>query len=271
MQVHAKTIVVKLGGNVLTDVDATAGIAADVVALIAAGNSVVLVHGGGNLIDEHLKALGIKLEKKEGLRVTNAETLEAVQEVLDFVNADLGARLAAAGVVTEGFNSKSGLLTASKAVIKNVAGIACDLGFVGTVNGVDSTALKAAIAEGKTPLVAPLAVDVSGQLFNINADEVASAVASALAADSLLFMSDVPGVLHKEGLGSLPVVSPIDLDKLMADGTVHSGMIPKLEKAFEALETGVSSVQIIDGRQPGSLLKALSKPGSNGTVLAVKS
>ena len=269
MKAPVNTIVVKLGGNVLTDLSATAAIADDIATVIAQSGAVILVHGGGNLIDEHLKALGITLQKKQGLRVTDDQTLKAVQEILDFVNGDLVGRFTIDGLCIQGFNSTSGLLQAKQALLNGADGTQFDLGHVGEITGVNVEALKESLAQGKTPLVAPLAVGAGEKLFNINADEAASAIASALGADSLIFMSDVPGVLHKDGSkGSLPVISQIDFDQLVADGTVHSGMIPKLTKAFQALNTGVASVQIIDGREPGSLLKALSQPGINGTVVA---
>jgi acetylglutamate kinase len=207
--------------------------------------------------------------KKQGLRVTDDATLSVVKTVLDEVNGQLVAELRSHGLNAVGFPSSSVLLTAKKLILTDAQCEPVDLGHVGSIIAVDAGALALALQQGQVPVVAPIGSDASGNYYNVNADEVASSVATFVKAGSLVFLSDVPGVLSTNGSSSIvPLISADDCQALIADGTVKGGMIPKLTTALQAASKGVSYVQIIDGREQGALFKAFTQPGANGTVIA---
>lgn len=262
-------IVIKLGGQVFSQGDQyLKSIAADLAALQASGHQLVLVHGGGVLIDEALKAAGIVPQKRDGLRITDADTMAVVQQVLDGVNVSLSQTLRGFGLQIAGLASTAGVLKAQPTCAIDSQGLEFDLGFVGSVNNVNKEVVATLLGDQVIPLIAPLALGEDGvTLFNVNADNVAAAVAEHIGADMLVFMSDVPGVIGPDSINVKKLVKA-HCDHLTALGTVSGGMLAKLHNAFKAAECGVGCVQIIDGTQAHSLLEAVDHPGVSGTLIA---
>lgn len=266
----SKTIVIKLGGQVVApqSADYLHALASDLRALLEAGNTLVLVHGGGVLIDKALKEKGIEPQKKDGLRITDAATMEVVEEVLDSVNANVSKQLQGFGLNIAEFGAKNTILTCLQKSAIDTTGLEFALGFVGSVTDVDTNALNNAVKVGQIPLLAPLAACPGfDSLFNVNADNAASMVAEQLEADMLIFMTDVPGVIGADDIG-VKTLRKAHSDHLSAIGAVKGGMLPKLHSAFRAAENGVGCIQIIDGTKPGALLESVLNPGSYGTLIA---
>ena len=255
------TIVVKIGGSTLGAYDTTLE---DVVALQRRGLRPVVVHGGGALISEWLKLHDVPTRFERGLRVTDERTLEVVVAVLaGLVNKQLVAALTAAGGRTVGLSGADGGLLKARQLDEK-------LGFVGEVAEVDTRPLVDLLDDGFVPVLAPIAVEwrvrlrrTSGQLLNINADTAAGAVAAALAASRLVFLTDVPGI-RDEGGETLPALSPPRAEELSAAGVIDGGMIPKVEACLRAAAAGCRSV-IADGRRAGALLAAIEE--KTGTVV----
>jgi acetylglutamate kinase len=253
------TIVVKIGGSTLGAHDTAL---ADVVALQRRGLRPVVVHGGGALISEWLKRHGVPTRFERGLRVTDAATLEVVVAVLaGLVNKQLVAALTGAGGNAAGISGADGGLLKARQLDEK-------LGFVGEVAEVDTRPLLDLLEDGFVPVLAPIAVEwrgeaPSGQLLNINADTAAGAIAVALAARRLVFLTDVPGI-RDEGGETLPALSPLRADELSAAGVIEGGMIPKVEACLGAAAAGCRSV-IADGRRAGALLAAIEE--KTGTVV----
>jgi acetylglutamate kinase len=273
-------IVIKLGGQVFSHGDLyLKDIASDLAALAKAGHQLVLVHGGGVLIDAALAKAGIQPQKRDGIRITDNATMAVVQPVLDGINASLTAQLTRYGLPVQGLDSGAGVLLAKPAHAIDSQGLEFDLGFVGNIADVDVDMLETLLDSGIMPLIAPLAVgavtncvnvgdDNSGAtLFNVNADNVAAAVAEHIESDMLIFMSDVPGVIGPNSIGVKKLVKA-HCDHLTAVGTVTGGMLTKLHNAFSAAESGVDCVQIIDGTKPHVLLESIYRPGVSGTLIA---
>ena len=255
------TIVIKIGGSTLGAHDTTL---ADVVALQRRGLRPVVVHGGGALISEWLKLHGLPTRFERGLRVTDARTLEVVVAVLaGLVNKQLVAALTAAGGNAAGLSGADGGLLKARQLDKK-------MGFVGEVAEVDTRPLLGLLDGGFLPVLAPIAVEwrvrlrrTSGQLLNINADTAAGAVAAALAASRLVFLTDVSGI-RDEGGETLPALSARRAEELSAAGVIDGGMIPKVEACLRAAAAGCRSV-IADGRRAGALLEAIEE--TTGTVV----
>lgn len=262
-------IIVKLGGQVFSQGDLYLNdIASDLMVLLANGHQLILVHGGGVLIDEQLNAAGIQPQKRDGLRITDAATMQVVQQVLDGVNANLTQKFKSFGLPVQGLPSSACVLQAKPVCAIDSHGLEFDLGFVGSVTSVDTGAIDAILQNGGIPLIAPLAKGTQEEtLFNVNADNVASAVAEHVNGEMLVFMSDVPGVIGPNSIGVKKLVKA-HCDHLTAVGTVTGGMLAKLHNAFSAAESGVDCVQIIDGTKPHSLLESVDKPGVSGTLIA---
>jgi acetylglutamate kinase len=268
-----KIVIIKLGGNVLTSANAVKALALQLCSLQFAGFNTLLVHGGGNFIDQALVQNGIAVKKDHGIRITDATTMTVVQEVLDKLNGQLENQLRALGINTLGCNSASGIISATLAEAVVVDGQKIDLGLVGSIESVSTAKLCSLLQSNVTPLVAPIAAGPKDSRLNINADDAAASIASSLNAHALLFLSDVPGVLVQEtaepaAVKTMPQLTLAQWQELVANGTVNGGMIPKLKTAFTAALNGVKSVQIIDGTVPGSILKAITQPGSTGTLIA---
>jgi acetylglutamate kinase len=266
-------VVIKLGGEVVASPD-MAVIAADVSAMRARGERVVLVHGGGAQATAMQKRLGQAPNIVAGRRVTDAEALEVIKMVVaGKMNVDACSALVAAGASPVGLHGASALaVRATKRPPRVVAGAGpdpIDFGLVGDVTGVNRDLIALLSGAGYVPVLACLGADEQGVVLNINADVVANRVAIALDAKALVLVSDVPGVLRKVGdpasrIGRLSVAEG---RKAIADGVVTGGMIPKLEESFASIAEGVRAVHIVGHLQRGALAREVAAPGSVGTVL----
>lgn len=272
---HGKTVVIKFGGHAMVDPDLFRSFATDVVLLKQLGVNPVVVHGGGPQIGNLLKQLNIGTQFEDGLRVTDAETMKVVTMVLGGeINTSIVRAINAAGGNAVGLSgADAGLLTARKlertvrdpdSAIERMI----DLGFVGEpdkVNPIIIQALKDA-KEPFIPVIAPLGVGPEGESYNINADSAAGAIASALGAKRLLLLTDVKGVLDKDG-ELLTNIPHKNVTELVANGTAKGGMIPKLETAASAVINGVEAVVILDGRKPHALLVELFTDHGAGSLI----
>jgi len=266
-------VVVKYGGHAMGEEEMAKSFARDIVLMEQTAINPVVVHGGGPQIGEMLKRLGIKSEFAAGLRITDAATIEIVEMVLaGSINKTLVGYINEAGGKAVGLCGKDGnMVTASKVTRSmvdpdsNIEKVV-DLGFVGEPEKVDLTLLNQLIGHELIPVLAPLATSKSGQTFNVNADTFAGAVAGALKAKRLLLLTDVPGVLDKSRK-LIPELSVKDARKLIADGTISGGMIPKVETCIYALEQGVQGVVIIDGKMQHAVLLELFTNQGTGTLI----
>ena len=267
-----KTIVVKYGGHAMDDGLPTE-FAQDVVLMKQTGINPVVVHGGGPQIGAMLKKLNIASTFVDGLRVTDAATMEVVEMVLSgSINKQIVAGINAAGGRAVGVSGKDGnLVLARKAARTRIdpatnTRVPVDLGFVGEPERVDADVLRMIMNSDLIPVVAPIGVDPKGQTYNINADTVAGAVAGAIAAERLILLTDVEGVLDREGK-VVPHLKVAEARQMMADGTISGGMIPKIETAIAAVESGVRAAVILDGRIPHVLLLELFTEHGAGTLI----
>ena len=269
-----RTFVVKYGGHAMGDGALAAGFAQDVVLLKAVGINPVVVHGGGPQIGAMLKRLEVKSEFVNGLRVTDAETAQVAEMVLaGSINKEIVALIQAAGGRAVGISGKdAGMVTARKLERRTPTDSAIehevDLGFVGEPAHVDRSLLDTLARADMTPVIAPIGAGEDGHTYNINADTMAGAVAVALGAARFLLLTDVPGVLNRDG-NLLTELDPADIATLIADGTISGGMIPKVETCVAAVTQGVDAAVIIDGRVPhGLLLEIFTRQGAGTLVRA---
>ena len=263
-----KTMVIKYGGNAMVDDELKAAFAEDVIFLRTVGVKPVVVHGGGPQISSMLMRLGISSEFRGGLRVTTPEAMDVVRKVLmGQVNRELVGLLNARGPVAVGLSGEdAGLLTAERKGIE-LDGEEVDLGLVGEVSEVRPEALIDLINAGRIPVVATVAPDDEGQVYNVNADTAAGALAAALGADRLVVLTDVAG-LYRNGPDSTEVIrqlSPAELEELLP--SLASGMIPKMEACLKAVQAGVPKATVIDGRVPHSLLLEMFTDEGIGTMV----
>ena len=263
-----KTMVIKYGGNAMVDDELKAAFAEDVIFLRTVGVKPVVVHGGGPQISSMLKRLGISSEFRGGLRVTTPEAMDVVRMVLmGQVNRELVGLLNARGPVAVGLSGEdAGLLTAERKGIE-LDGEEVDLGLVGEVSEVRPEALIDLINAGRIPVVATVAPDDEGQVYNVNADTAAGALAAALGADRLVVLTDVAG-LYRNWPDSTEVIrqlSPAELEELLP--SLASGMIPKMEACLKAVRAGVPKATVIDGRVPHSLLLEMFTDEGIGTMV----
>jgi acetylglutamate kinase len=268
-----KTFVVKYGGHAMGDPEAARDFAEDVVLLKAVGINPIVVHGGGPQIGAMLKKLGVESSFVDGLRVTDAETAKVAEMVLSgAINKELVSWIAQAGGKAVGISGKDGGFVIAEKVTRTTRDPdsnierAVDLGFVGEPKSVDRTLLDTLSAAGMIPVVAPVGVDEAGQTYNINADTMAGAVASAMNAARLFLLTDVAGVLDKDG-ALMPDLTPEAIATLKADGTVTGGMIPKLDTCIAAVEGGAEAAVILDGRVPHVTLLEIFTKGGAGTLV----
>jgi len=268
-----RTFVVKYGGHAMGDPEAARDFAEDIVLLKAVGINPVVVHGGGPQIGAMLKKLGVESTFVDGLRVTDKATAEVAEMVLSgAINKELVGWIAAAGGKAIGISGKDGgLVTATKLTRTTVdpgseIEKVVDLGFVGEPTRVDTTILKTASDAGMIPVVAPIGAGDDGHTYNINADTMAGAIAAALGAARLLLLTDVPGVLDKQGR-LLTDLTPADIDRLRQDGTISGGMIPKLETCVNAVEAGCEAAVVLDGRVAHALLLEFFTQRGAGTLV----
>ncbi len=258
------TVVVKFGGNAMGDPATTQRLAEDLVLMRAVGMHPILVHGGGPQIGDLMDRLGKVPEFRDGLRVTDAETLDIARMVLvGKVNRELVAALNVHGPVAVGIAGEdAGLIVAEQRDPS--------LGFVGDVSDVNPSVLQSLLAESLIPVVSTIGSDVDGQAYNINADAVAGAVAAAVGAEKLIYLTDVPGVLADvtDPASLISATTVADLQAMIADGRLGGGMIPKMEACIDAVEGGVPSVHILDGRRPHALLLELFTDAGVGTMVS---
>ncbi|MGB7656294.1 MAG: acetylglutamate kinase [Novosphingobium sp.] len=268
-----KTFVVKYGGHAMGDPEAARDFAEDVVLLKAVGINPVVVHGGGPQIGAMLKKLGVESTFVDGLRVTDKATAEVAEMVLSgAINKELVGWIAGAGGKALGISGKDGGLVTATKVSRTVKDPdsqieqAVDLGFVGEPTTVDVNIIEVASAAGMIPVIAPIAPGKNGETYNINADTMAGAIAAALGAARLFLLTDVAGVLDKSGV-LLTDLTPADIVKLQADGTISGGMIPKLETCIHAVEAGCEAAVVLDGRVPHAMLLEIFTSRGAGTLI----
>jgi acetylglutamate kinase len=267
------TIVVKYGGHAMGDETVARNFARDMVLLEQAGVNPVVVHGGGPQIGAMLEKLGIKSQFAAGLRITDRATVEIVEMVLaGSINKQIVGFINAEGGRAIGLCGKDGnMVIASKAtrsVIDTDSRIerVVDLGFVGEPAKVDTTVLDQVLGRELIPVLAPVAAGADGETYNVNADTFAGAIAGALKAKRLLFLTDVPGVLDKNRQ-LIKELRVEDIRGLIADGTITGGMIPKVETCIYAIEKGVEGVVILDGQSPHAVLVELLTDHGAGTLI----
>jgi acetylglutamate kinase len=267
---YGKTIVIKFGGHAMINEDLKQALATDCVLLKFVGMNPVIVHGGGPEISEMLNKLGKKSTFINGLRITDAETMEVVEMVLvGKINKLIVNSINRSGGKATGFSGKDGQLIEAIPQLLTSKGsdgklISHDLGFVGEVKKINPEVIKSVMAQGYIPVIAPVGVGEDGQSFNINADYVAGELAQALNAEKMILLTDVKGVLRdKDDDGSLISVIQVDeVDGLINQGVIAGGMIPKVECCVQAIKGGVGKAHIIDGRIPHSpLLEMLTNQG----------
>ena len=267
---HGKTIVIKYGGNAMTDDKLKHSFARDVVLLKLVGMDPVVVHGGGPQIDEMLKRVGKKGEFIQGMRVTDRETMDIVEMVLGgLVNKDIVNLINHAGGRAIGLTGKDGSFIRARKMLlanKEEGGDRIDIGQVGEIQSIDPEVISLLESREFIPVVAPIGVGENGESYNINADLVAGKLAEILHAEKLILLTNTPGVLDKDGK-LLTGLTPKQVDDLFADGTIHGGMLPKISSALDAAKSGVKSVHIIDGRVEHALLLEVLTDQGVGTLI----
>jgi acetylglutamate kinase len=265
---NGKTIVIKYGGNAMTDDKLKEDFAKDVVLLKLVGMNPVVVHGGGPQINSLLERVGKHGEFIQGMRVTDAETMDVVEMVLGgLVNKEIVALINKHGGKAVGLTGKDGqLIRARKMYLHSDEQERIDIGQVGEVESIDPALVSLLDRQDFIPVVAPIGVGAEGEAYNINADLVAGKLAETLQAAKLVLMTNTPGVLDRDGK-LLTGLSAREVDALFADGTIHGGMLPKISSALEAARNGVDSVHIIDGRVPHALLLEIMTSAGVGTMI----
>ena len=267
---HGKTMVIKYGGNAMTDPALQADFAEDVVLLKLVGINPVVVHGGGPQIETALKRLGKKGEFIQGMRVTDAETMEVVEWVLaGEVQQDIVGLINQVGGKAVGLTGRDGGLIRAqklKMVDNNDPSKEYDVGQVGDIVAIDPSVVKALQDDQFIPVISPIGFGEHNESYNINADVVAAKLATVLQAEKLLMLTNIPGVLDKQGQ-LLTELTMKRIDELVADGTISGGMLPKIAGALDAAKSGVNAVHIIDGRVPHSMLLEILTDQAYGTMI----
>jgi acetylglutamate kinase len=268
---HGKTIVIKFGGNAMTDDALKAGFARDVALLKLVGMNPVVVHGGGPQIEQMLAKLGKKGEFVQGMRVTDPETMDVVEMVLGgTVNKEVVELINQAGGKAVGLTGQDGVfIRAKKMVLASKDNGHVDLGQVGEIESIDPAIISTLEQGGFIPVVAPIGTGADGTTYNINADLVAGKLAEILRAEKLVVLTNTPGVLDKNGK-LLTGLTPRRIDDLVSKGVISGGMLPKIGSALEAARNGVKSVHIIDGRVPHALLLEVMTDQGVGTLIKSK-
>ncbi|MFT4268686.1 MAG: acetylglutamate kinase [Xenophilus sp.] len=270
---HGKTMVIKYGGNAMTDPALQADFAEDVVLLKLVGINPVVVHGGGPQIEAALNKLGKKGHFIQGMRVTDAETMEVVEWVLaGEVQQDIVGLINQAGGKAVGLTGRDGgLIRAQKLKMadRNDPALLHDVGQVGDIVSIDPGVVQALQDDAFIPVVSPIGFGEENESYNINADVVAGKLATVLKAEKLVLLTNTPGVLDKSGQ-LLTNLSAREIDDLFADGTISGGMLPKIEGALDAAKSGVNAVHIIDGRVPHSMLLEILTDQAYGTMIRAR-
>lgn len=271
-----KTIVVKFGGNAMVDPLLHESFARDVVLMKLVGMNPVVVHGGGPQIGALLEKLNIRTEFVDGMRVTDAQTMDIVEMVLGgSVNKEIVASINRNGGKAIGVTGKDGqMIRAHKMTVTRYspeldAPEIIDIGHVGEVDQIDTEVLKVILASNFIPVIAPIGVGEDGSTYNINADLVAGKLAEVMQAEKLMLLTNVAGLLDKSGQ-ILTGLTTRQVDELIADGTISGGMLPKIRCALDAVKTGVTSAHIVDGRVPHAVLLETFTDEGMGTLISNK-
>lgn len=267
---HGKTIVVKYGGNAMTDERLKHSFARDVVLLKLVGMNPVVVHGGGPQIDDMLARVGKKGEFVQGMRVTDHETMDIVEMVLGgLVNKNIVSLINQHGGRAIGLTGKDGSFIRARKIRMaqgEQAGEMLDIGQVGEIESIDPEVISLLESREFIPVVAPIGVGPEGDAYNINADLVAGKLAVVLRAEKLILLTNTPGVLDQGGK-LLTGLTPREVDALISDGTLQGGMLPKIDAALDAAKSGVNSVHIIDGRVENAVLLEVLTDQGVGTLI----
>jgi len=260
MQRYAgKSVVIKYGGHAMGDEGLASAFCGDVALIKQSGVNPVIVHGGGPQIAAMLERVGIKSEFKNGLRVTDEKTIEIVEMVLSgTINKSIVAAMNAHGASAIGLSGKDGNMV----LVEKIGA----LGFVGEPKIVNQSVINMVMQNGMTPVIAPVSLGEDGKTYNVNADTFAGAIAGALSATRLLFLTDVKGVLNKSG-ELLRQLTVKEAKALIRDGTISGGMIPKVETSIKVIENGVEGVVILDGKRPHAVLLELFTEHGAGTLI----
>ncbi|MFA6312376.1 MAG: acetylglutamate kinase [Sterolibacterium sp.] len=270
---HGRTIVIKYGGNAMTDEHLKHCFARDVVLLKLVGMNPVVVHGGGPQIDDMLKRVGKQGQFIQGMRVTDRETMDVVEMVLGGqVNKEIVSLINHHGGKAVGLTGKDGNLIRAKKMLvadNDRPGELIDIGQVGEIDAIDPSLIALLDSGAFIPVIAPIGVGAEGETYNINADLVAGKIAEILKAEKLILLTNTPGVLDKNGK-LLTGITPRDIDAMVHDGTLSGGMLPKISSALDAARSGVKSVHIIDGRVEHALLLEILTDEGVGTLIKSK-
>ena len=267
---HGKTMVIKYGGNAMTDPALQRAFAEDVVLLKLVGINPVVVHGGGPQNETALKRLGKEGHFIQGMRVTDAETMEVVEWVLaGEVQQDIVGLINQAGGKAVGLTGRDGAMIRAKKLKmldQQNPSLEHDVGQVGDIVAIDPSVVKALQDDAFIPVVSPIGFGEENESYHINADVVASRLATTLHAEKLLLLTNIPGVLNKAGQ-LLPTLTARQIDELVADGTISGGMLPKIAGAIDAAKAGVHAVHIVDGRVPHAMLLEILTDQAYGTMI----
>ena len=265
---HDRTIVVKYGGNAMTEAKLKAGFARDVVMLKLVGMNPVIVHGGGPQIGDLLKKMGIASEFRQGMRVTDDRVMNVVEMVLGELNQEIVGLINQHGGKAVGLTGQDGaFIQARRMMLRDGAsGADVDIGYVGEIERIDPELIQLLDSRDFIPVIAPIGVGDAGEAYNINADLVAGKLAETLRAEKLVLMTNTTGVLDKHGT-LLTGLTASEIDRLFADGTIHGGMLPKIGSALDAVRNGVRSSHIIDGRVEHALLLEVLTNEGVGTMI----
>ncbi len=267
---HGKTLVIKYGGNAMTDPALQQDFAEDIVLLKLVGMNPIVVHGGGPQIDEALAKIGKKGTFIQGMRVTDEETMEVVEWVLGGeVQQDIVGLINAAGGKAVGLTGRDGAMIRArklKMLDRDDPSKELDVGQVGEIVSIDPSVVKALQDDAFIPVISPIGFGADNESYNINADVVAAKLATVLKAEKLLMLTNISGVLDKQGQ-LLTDLTARRIDELFADGTISGGMLPKIAGALDAAKSGVNAVHIIDGRVPHALLLEILTDQAYGTMI----
>jgi acetylglutamate kinase len=266
---HNRTIVVKYGGNAMTDAHLKEGFARDVVMLKLVGMNPVIVHGGGPQINDLLKKVGKKSEFIQGMRVTDEETMNMVEMVLGELNQEIVSLINRHGGKAVGLTGQDAAFIRAKKMLvqsETTKGEMLDVGFVGEVEAIDPELIALLDTRDFIPVIAPIGVGANGEAYNINADLVAAKLAQTLNAEKLVLMTNITGLLDKSGK-LLTGITAAEVDRLIEDGTISGGMLPKIAGALDAVKNGVKNAHIIDGRVEHALLLELLTDEGVGTLI----
>jgi len=270
-----KVVVVKLGGSAMISPECITGVLRDVVFMEAVKMKPVVVHGGGNAISRRMKESGISPRFIDGLRVTDSDAIGIVREVLSEINGALSEQIRELGGRAVGLYGRGEMVIKAKKLFPMLSdqsgkSTATDIGFVGEVDRIDAAAIRKFTGRDRVPVIAPLGEDNKGNVYNINGDMAAGAIAAELKAEKLVFLTDVEGIMTKADRKQiLSSLNREDIVRLMGEGTIAGGMIPKVMAGLHALENGVKKIHIIDGRIKHSLLLEIFTDKGIGTEIVV--